>query len=390
MLDKPALWTKDFISMAIANLLMAITFYFMLPILPIYLVEKLGATKSQIGVILSLYTISALIVRLFSGWALDTYGRKGIYLSAYILFSLAFIGYPFISSIALFMFIRFTHGLTWGALTTSSSTIAVDIIPPSRRGEGIGIFGLSMTIGMAIGPMIALLIAGNSNFNAVFTAAIAISVVGFVLAYTIRYPKFVSKNTNLRFSFKALIEKSALPISFNMMLIMFTYGGILSFISLYGKEVGVDNSGVFFLILSIGIGFSRIGSGKVIDKKGPKKISLIGFALLIIGFPILALINNPLGFHLAAAILGLGFGIIMPTFQTMVNNLVLPNRRGAANSTFFTAFDLGIGLGIIGTGFLSQNLGFSKTFIIFCIINIFAINQFFIYSIKYYNSHKVD
>lgn len=384
------LWTKDFIFLAIANLLMAIAFYFMLPILPVYLVDKLGATRSEIGLVLSFYTIAALIIRLFSGWAIDTYGRKAIYLTAFFLFSLTFISYPFAYTILLFLLVRFSHGLTWGVLTTSSSTIAVDIIPSARRGEGIGIFGLSMTIGMAIGPMLAIFITGDSRYFLLFISAISITTVGFLLALMVRYPKFTILKSARSLTLKGLIEKSSLPISLTMMLIMFTYGGLLSFISLYGKEIGIENSGPFFLILSLGIGISRILSGRVFDRSGPKAISMIGLLSLLIGFPLLGFLNSSIGFHISAAILGLGFGVIMPTFQTMINNMVQPNRRGAANSTFFTAFDLGIGLGMIGTGVLSQHFGFTLTFLVFSFLILISSLLFLTSSVKHYISYEIQ
>jgi MFS family permease len=387
MYNKPSIWSRSFIMLAMSNLLMAIAFYFMLPILPVYLVDKLGATKSEIGIILAFYTIAALIIRLFAGWALDTYGRKTIYIIAYILFSALFIGYPLASTVLIFIAIRFMHGLTWGVLTTSGSTIAVDIIPKEKRGEGIGIFGLSMTIGMALGPMIAILIAGESQYQTLFITAIGITLLGVLLALIVQYPKFMKSPSIRVFTFKSLIEKSSIPISLNMILIMFTYGGVLSFIALYGKEIGVENSGLFFLILSIGIGLSRIMSGKIFDKTGPRKVSIIGLSLLIAGFPVLAFVKSILGFHFAAVILGLGFGVIMPTFQAMINNLVEPSRRGAANSTFFTAFDLGIGAGMVGTGILSQWFGFTYTFAISAIVNLVALIVFILNTNKDYSDN---
>lgn len=386
MTTKPKLWTRDFIFLALANLLMAISFYFMLPILPVYLVDKLGATKGEIGVILAFYTIAALVIRLFAGWALDAYSRKAIYLSAYVLFSLIFIGYPVAFTVFQFIIIRFLHGLTWGTLTTSGSTISVDLIPPSRRGEGIGFFGLSMTIGMALGPMIAILITGESDYYRLFISAIIITFLGLILAQTVKIPSIKSHVPARTLNLKGLIEKSAIPISINMLLVMFTYGGVISFISLYGKEIGINNSGPFFLILSLGIGLSRIGSGKIFDKNGPQKITIMGMIFLIIGFPLLAFFDNPLGFHLSAVVLGLGFGVIMPTYQAMINNLVSPNRRGAANSTFFTAFDLGIGFGMVGTGILSDKLGFSTTFLISSVIIFLALLFFLFISFNHYKT----
>jgi len=373
--------------LTVANLLMAIAFYFMLPVLPIYLVDKLSVSKGEVGTILAFYTIAALMIRPFSGWAIDTFGRKKIYLIAFLLFSTSYVIYPIASGVTAFLAIRYFHGLTWGTLTTTSSTIAVDIIPPSRRGEGIGIFGLSMTIGVAIGPMIAILITDDTRFNSLFASAIVISLLGFILALIIKYPKFRSQNNSKGFSWNGLIEKTALPVSTNMMLVMFTYGGVLSFIALYAKDIGVQSSGLFFLLLSVGIGLSRVGSGRLIDKQGPSAVSVLGIILLVAGFPILAFIQTPLGFHTAALILGLGYGMIMPTFQTMVNNIAPANRRGAANSTFFTAFDLGIGLGMIGTGILSQWLGFGHTFIISSAMNLAALTLFGLSTIKHYQNH---
>jgi predicted MFS family arabinose efflux permease len=363
---------------------MAIAFYFMMPILPVYLTDKLAASKSEVGMVLAFYTIATLIIRLFSGWTIDTYGRKTIYLFAYLFFSIFFIGYPLAFTIYLFIGIRFLHGLTWGVLTTSSSTIAIDIIPPSRRGEGIGIFGLSMTIGMAIGPMIAIFITGADRYTLLFVSAIGISFLGFILAQIVRYPSFNRENSKRAFSFKDLVEKNSIPVSVNMLIVQFTYGGVISFIALYGKEIGVENSGLFFLILSVGIGLSRVKSGRIFDVSGPEKIIMLGMVLLVIGFPALAIFNSSLGFHLSAIILGFGFGIIMPTFQAMVNNLVLPSRRGAANSTFFTSFDIGIGLGMVGTGILSDYLGFSSTFLIFSAIIIMALIFFQLISFRHY------
>jgi predicted MFS family arabinose efflux permease len=385
MTAKDKLWTRNFAFIGIANLIMAISFYFLLPTLPLYLKEKLGATSSQIGLVLAFYTIAALLIRPFIGYAIDAFGRKSIYLISFIVFSSLFLGYIFAVSISLMIMIRFMHGLTWGSLSTSGSTIAVDLIPPSRRGEGISIFGLSMTIAMAIGPLIALSILGKTDYLWVFIIASGISMVGLILALNIKFPNYKPHQNSKLFSVKRLIEKSSIPLSLNILIITTSYGGIISFSSLYGKEVGVENSGLFFLLLSIGIGVSRFFSGNIFDKVGPYRIVTIGSMLLILGFPILRVFPNPIGYHCSAIIIGLGFGIIMPTFQAMVNNLVPQDRRGAANSTYFTCFDLGIGLGMVYIGFISERIGLGNTFLICAIIEAIALGMFILYSFKRYN-----
>lgn len=358
------LWTRNFTLIGIANLLMAIAFYFLLPTLPIYLKETLKATSSQVGLVLAFYTIAALLIRPFVGFTIDSIGRKFIYLLSFIVFSSLFIGYIFAISIGLMIIVRFLHGLTWGSLSTTGSTIAVDFIPASRRGEGISLFGLSMTIAMAIGPLIALTILDKADYLWVFVTATFISIAGLILALMIRFPEYKPNHQNHSFSLKKLVEKNSILLSLNVLIVTITYGGILSFSSLYGKEIGVENSGLFFLLLACGIGFSRFFSGTIFDRVGPFRIVIIGMILLIVGFPILFFIPNSLGFHVSAVIIGLGFGIIMPTFQAMINNLVTPHRRGAANSTYFTCFDLGIGFGMMLTGFISEHIGLGEAFLI--------------------------
>jgi MFS family permease len=381
------LWSRSFILIGIANLLMAIAFYFLLPTLPIYLKEKLGATSSQIGLVLAFYTVAALLIRPFVGYAIDTFGRKLIYLLSFIVFSTLFMGYILAVSIGLMIMIRFLHGLTWGSLSTTGSTIAVDLIPPSRRGEGISLFGLSMTIAMAIGPLIALSILGKTDYLWIFVIASGISIVGLILALNISFPAYKASVANQAFTFRRLIEKTSIPLSLNVLVITIAYGGILSFSALYGKEIGVENSGIFFFLLSIGIGFSRFFSGNIFDKIGPYRIVIIGGFLLICGFPVLWLYPNVYGFHISAIIIGMGFGIIMPTFQAMVNNLVSPERRGAANSTYFTCFDLGIGIGMVFIGFISERIGLGRAFLICSFIEVLALLGFVVYTYKFYQNH---
>jgi MFS family permease len=388
MAIKDKLWTRDFTLIGIANLLMAIAFYFLLPTLPLFLKEKLGATPSQVGLVLAFYTVAALLIRPFVGYSIDAFGRKVIYLLSFVIFSSLFLGYIFAISIGLMIIIRFAHGLTWGSLSTSGSTIAVDIIPASRRGEGISLFGLSMTIAMAIGPLIALTLLGKTDYHWVFVIAALISLLGLILAFNIHFPAYTPHHDSRLFSLKRLIETTSIPLSLNVLIVTTTYGGILSFSSIYGKEIGVENSGLFFLLLAAGIGISRFFSGSIFDRVGPFLIVIIGMSLLILGFPILFIGSNIYGYHIAAVIIGLGFGIIMPTFQAMVNNLVQPDRRGAANSTYFTSFDLGIGLGMVLTGFISEQIGLGKTFLLSSGIVSIALILFISFTYRKYKSVK--
>ena len=376
---KNTLWTKDFTLITSANLLMAIAFYFMVPILPVFLTDNFSATESQIGLVLSFYTVAALLIRPFAGYALDAFGRHGIYVLSLLLFSIIFFGYIWATSIMFVLGLRFMHGLTWASMSSAGSTIAVDLVPQKRRGEGIGIFGLSMTIAMSIGPLIAIAITGDSSYKRLFFSAAGFSFLGLILSLFVRIPKLTTKKR--KFKISSLIEKKSLPVSLNMFLVTIPYGGIISFIALYGRSINIESSGLFFLLLAIGIAISRIFSGKSFDRIGPKKICILGLGLLIVGLPVLALYQNFLGFHLSALILGFGFGVIMATFQAIANHNVAAEKRGAANSTYLTFFDLGIGTGMLLVGYLIQIINYSGAFILCATIELLALVVFIFYTI---------
>lgn len=372
------LWSKGFTLITIANLLMAVAFYFMVPILPLFLSDNFSASEGQVGLVLSFYTIAALLIRPFAGYALDIMNRHAIYVVSLVLFSFIFFVYTWATSIMFILVLRFLHGLTWGSMSSAGSTIAVDLVPHKRRGEGIGIFGLSMTIAMAIGPLIAISITGSGSYNRLFFTAAAFSLLGLMLSLFVRVPQI--KSAKRKFSIALLIEKKALPVSLNMFLITIPYGGIITFIALYGRSIAIESSGMFFLLLALGIAVSRIVSGKSFDRVGPKKISILGLGLIIAGLFVLALNQNVYGYHLAALILGFGFGILMATFQAIANHEVAPEKRGAANSTYLTFFDLGIGVGMLLVGYLIQVVDYSGAFILCAAIELLALSVFLFYT----------
>ncbi|MEI6123706.1 MAG: MFS transporter [Bacteroidota bacterium] len=356
------IWHKDFIFLILSNFLMYITYYAILSALPIYLVVQLHATKMQVGVVLGAYTLASVLVRPFSGFALDRFGRRTLFLSALVVYTFLFAGYLVALSIAAILLLRFAQGLTWGFTTVSGSTIAVDITPNSKRGQGIGYFALSTTLGMSVGPVIGLFVCNQWGYTAMFLSGIFIGVASLACAYAVHLRKrfVVGKHIKLRLS--SMFHQGSIRPSMNVFLTMIAYGSLLSFAALYGRELGIQNTALYFLILSVGIALARITSGKEFDKRGPRRIISLCLMLLIIGFPMLALAQEPVWFYVSALIIGFGNGVVFPTFQAMVNNLAEVGQRGAANSTLYTAVDLGMGLGMLLAGLIAQEISLSAIF----------------------------
>lgn len=366
-----------------ASLFVFTAFYIMLPTLPVFLTRELRIDEGQTGLILAVYTLAALLIRPFTGYLIDRYGRKLFYIPALLLFSIIFVGYPLAGAFALILVVRFAHGLVWGVATTTGSMLIVDIVPAGRRGEGIGLYGLAMTIPMAMGPFTGLQLSRSNNYTLMFLCAGVLAFAGFLLALFIKYP-IIPDAAKVKFSFRNLLESTSLPLTFNLLIVNITYGGLVSFVSLYALKTGIGNTGIFFIVFASGIALARIYMGKIFDRHGPKALSVIGILLLAVGHVILGLILNTAGFMIAGFLLGLGSGVVFPTFQAMVNNLVPPQRRGAANSTLFSGLDLGIGLGMLITGFLAFAIGLPHTYLIYGGLNLIALLYFLFISLTHY------
>ena len=383
-------WNRDFTLLTISNFLMCCAYYSLISTIPVYISNELHATGSVVGLVLASYVIAAILIRPFCGFGLDKFGRKSIFLAALFIYAMIFNTYLFASTLLIMVFIRFAHGLTWGLTTTSNSTIAGEVIPGNKRGAGFGYFGVSTTAGMALGPLIGTFIFHQGGYQAMFLGGCLISLVSLGLAASIRYPKYYMPRPGLQFSWAGLLESGTILPSLNVLIIMLTYGGLISFVALYGHEIGIRNPSGFFLIYALGIISSRFTSGRSVDRNGPRRIIMICLGMLIIGFPMLALWQTPAGFYSAAVILGFGNGVVFPTFQTMTNNMVPAARRGAASSTLFIAVDIGMGLGMILVGSISQYFSMTAAFLVCSAICAAGLLLFLFVTLDYYLAHRVN
>lgn len=386
MNEKEMIWNRNFILLILSNFLMYITYYAILSALPIYLVSDLHASKIQVGLVVGTYTIASVLVRPFTGFALDRFGRRTIFLSALLIYSFLFSGYLIAVTILSIILLRFAQGLTWGFTTVSGATIAVDITPVSKRGEGIGYFALSTTLGMSVGPVIGLFISHQWGYIPMFVSGCFISVASLACAYTVHMRKRFVVGKRMELKWSSMFDKNSVRPSLNVFITMTAYGALLSFIALYGREIGIQNSSLYFLIFSFGIAAARLTSGKEFDRHGPRRIITLCLILLIIGFPMLALAQNAALFYISAIIIGFGNGVIFPTFSSMVNNLADLKHRGAANSTLYTAVDLGMGFGMIMAGLIAQYISLSAIFWISALVGVAGLLFFRIFVLTHYEN----
>ena len=403
------LWNRNYIKVMTANFTLFFAFYLLTPLLPLYLHETFGATKDVIGLVLSGYTIVALLFRPFSGYVVDSIPRKTVLLIAFSAFAIFFAGYLAASSLLLFTVVRTLHGGPFGAVTVANSTVAIDVLPSSRRNEGIGYYGLSNNLAMAISPTFAIFVYTQThNFQLLFWLAFTVATFGLLVDSTIELPKKNSKLSTLHsnLSWDRFFLKSGWLIGVNMVFFGFSFGVLSNYLAIYGKQVlGITGgTGAWFMLCSIGLMLSRLQGGKSLREGKLTKnaaegmvISLVGYTLFILMPTLLSLFTlnsnlsslNYIGYYGSALLVGLGNGHLWPAFQNMMISVANHNERGTANSTILVSWDFGMGLGILIGGIIAEFLGYSIAFWTVAIINLAGVILYFERTRQFFVARKL-
>ncbi|MBR5856578.1 MAG: MFS transporter [Bacteroidales bacterium] len=381
--QKIKLWNSNYLKVWSANFMIFFSFMLLTPLLPLYLSETFGADKQMIGIVLSGYTLTALIIRPFSGFLVDSFPRRTVLLASYFLFTLLFAGYIVAGSLLLFAIVRTLHGAPFGASTVSNSTVAIDVLHPKRRAEGIGYYGLSNNIATAIGPTVALLIYGVcESYNVFFIIALLVAFAGLCINYTLDLkPRQMTKD-KAPVSLDRFLLLKGWSQGLCMICYSFSYGVLSTYIAIYGKnELGITGgTGLFFMLLSAGLILSRlIGNRSLRDGKVVENASG-GVVVALLGYLLFAALHNCWGYYGAALVIGLGNGHMFPAFQTMFINLASNEQRGTANSTLLVSWDIGVGLGILVGGSVAEHLGYHHAFWVAFGVNLAGVLLFYLYS----------
>ncbi|MBO7052513.1 MAG: MFS transporter [Prevotella sp.] len=377
------------------------SFMLVMPLLPLYMTEEFGAGKHTIGVVLSGYTVTALFARLFSGYIVDTFNRRTVLLVSYGLFACFFLGYLIGGSMILFAIVRTLHGAPFGTTTVANSTVAIDVLPSERRAEGIGYYGLANNLGTAISPTIGLfLYEVMDSFKAIFLLSFFMAAMGVFINHTVRFPR----KTRTANSSQCLSEEKGSLLRLDRFFLVrgwgvglmlaalaFPYGIISTYIAIYAKEqLGLaKGAGLYFLILSVCLMLSRLTGGRSLRQGRVVHNAAMGMCISVVGYMCFAMFHNFFGVFANAVLLGLGNGHMMPAIQNMFVNLAPHNRRGTANASFLTSWDLGIGFGVLVGGISVELYDYFAAFWIAFIMNALGVLFFFAFVKQDYTNKRL-
>ena len=390
--EKEKLWNLNYWKVMIGNFMLFFSFYLLTPLLPIYLDAEFAADKDLIGIVLSGYVIAALVVRPFSGFLVDTFNRKKVLVIFFFFFFILFTGYIGAGTLLFFAIVRTMHGLPFGAVTVANSTAAIDVLPSSRRSEGIGFYGLSNNLAMAISPSIAIWIyTATGNFSLLFWIALATSLAGFICVSTIKMKKRLPLKEKQPISLDRFFLTRGWLLAVNIVFFGLCWGIMSNYVAIYGLELLniTDGTGIFFMILSAGLFAARIIGTKELAKGKVLRGAALGVLLSLGGYVLFAAVTQPWAYYTSAALIGLGNGNMYPAFLNMFINVARKDQRGTANSSILTAWDVGMGLGMVGGGFLLEYISYSAAFWGAAIMQLAGTLLFYLFTRTFYKKRSL-
>lgn len=396
---KERLVTPSYCCILAANFLLYFGFWQIIPVLPFYLADTFHSSHAAIGIILSCYTVSALCIRPFSGYLLDTFARKPLYLLAYFTFMLMFAGYMLAGLLALFILIRVVHGFSFGMVTVGGNTIVIDIMPSARRGEGLGYYGLTNNLAMSVGPMFGLFLHNaGASYNTLFAASLLSCLLGLLAASLVKTP-YKPPVRHAPVSLDRFILLKGLPAGASLLLLSIPYGMTTNYVAMYARQIGITaETGFFFTCLALGMAVSRLFSGRLVDKGKIVEVITAGIYLICLCFFALAACGWMVGrfpglttglFFGIALSLGIGFGTIFPAYNTLFVNLAPNSQRGTATSTYLTSWDVGIGIGIVAGGCIAEATSFKMAYLFGAVLTVVSCLYFRYKAGPHFRRHRL-
>ena len=365
-MPRAKLWSKDFVIVFVTFFFFALTFWLLMPTMAAYAVEHFHASQDRAGLIVGMFIVGALVSRLLAGRYIDRVSRRAMLHGSLLAYFLAMLLYLPADNLTLLLVVRFVHGVAFGTASTAMPTIVVDIIPIHRRGEGIGYFSLSPIIATAIGPLLGFAILQRADFRAIFVVCAVLSALSLLMALCARIPAATSSapsDAAKGFAWHTLFERSAIPISIVMLLIGAAFSGVVTFLDSFATEIGLTGSGGwFFAVYAAFVFVSRPVAGRLLDMRGENIVMYPALLIFALGLALLAAAGSVSLLLLAAALVGLGFGIPYSCGQVIAVKEAPAQHLGRATATFLFCFDAGMGGGPFLIGSIIPLAGFRGTY----------------------------
>ncbi len=355
------LWTSALLQILATDFVVFASSQMLRPVISLY-VASVGGNKSMVGIVASVFVFTAIILRPLSGLAMDTLGRKTVLITSIALFAVGGAVLPVGLTISALIGVRILQGIGWSGLPPATDTITSELIPASRRGEGLGYSSTIRNLGIAIGPAMGLYLAEDIGFGASFGLSTVLALAGLAVASRVQSP-YVPTAGARTWSVRGLIEPRALVPACISALMNFVVSGMITFVPIDAKERNIGSAIVFFVAIALMLMIMRPVMGRLSDRLPRRGMLLIpGLIAVTLAALTLAFTESIWTLPLAAFFWAVGFGTAQPAIRAMILDRVPRNRWGSANATNLVLYDLGHATGPLVLGFIAQRFSLPTTF----------------------------
>lgn len=419
--ENAPLWTKNFVFGTLVNFLLMLNYYSLMVVITDFSMKTYGAPAAMAGLAASIFIIGALVARVLSGFVMDRIGRKRVLVAGIAVEAAASALYLLDIGFAPLFALRLVHGFAYGGCSTTIGTVVTSLVPPSRRGEGVGYYMLSTTLGAAIGPFLGMFLSQNVSYQALFATSAAVAVIGLFAIISLKVPeakrtaKFatsragkaadgcpsnadetdaaaddaaaVSSNAESASTtgaagkaapsktdapakagigglFRKFFEPSTLSVGIMCGVLWFCYSSLLTFLTPFAEENGLQTASSFFFVAYAAATFvTRPFTGKMFDRKGDRIVMVPAFIAFAAGMALLSSVHHPVAMFAAAALLGYGAGTVQSSALALAVRMAPPERLSLANSTFYVLLDTGVGIGPLILGIVEPFWGYRGLFL---------------------------
>lgn len=386
-MDPNRLWSPAFINYGISSGILYMTQYVLVAALPIVITSDLSGSDLDAGLAMTYFQIGTIICRLFAGRLIDGFNKRVVLLLSTALFFIIMGLFNFRTSLEAIFVLRGLHGVVFALGTTVMAALAVLVLPPNRKGEGVNMFAIFSNVAMVLGPAIGLYALSSYGSIALYLFLTIMTGLALVLSNSIPLSKELATSkpsTHKGWHISQFIEKRSLPWALMGLFIGFTYSGVLVFIPIELNSIGSGVWGsAFFAIFAVMIIISRPLVGKAYARYGSKYIIYPGLVLFILGLLALGIANTPLTIILTAPLLGLGYGAAQPAFQALAIQSAPIERAGVSTATYFLALDISVGAGSVVLALLASTVGYQYLYMFTAVIMIVALALYHIWIKRY-------
>ncbi len=370
------LFTPRFFLMCSYSFTVFMSAFQLLPAAPFHILA-LGGSHTEAGLFLGFLTYSSAFSAPITGAIGDRFGKRRVLVTASLAITVFSLMYAFAPTYQLLLGLVLIHGIFWSGLLSSSSAYITDIVPPSRRAEGLGYAGFASILAVAIAPWIGLWMLDHGGWRALCLEAAVLNILMAGIAWRLP-PDTPHARRPLSLHPADLVEWHILVGAVTLFLYSFSYGGITSFVAVYAEQLRITPRALYFTAFCLTICATRPFVGRYADRVGHARVIVPCLFLIVIGVALLSWVTTRPGFIVSAILFGSGFGSAYPIFVAHLMHHVPENRRGATFGALIGAFDIGIGTGSIAIGWLGEHYGFSRAFAVAAVLASLSIPYFLI------------